>query len=86
MPELSRFYGMVIYMNYKPREHEPPHFHVRYQGVDYVFSIETGQALNGTVKPYPRMASMIKDWWQINKMALALAWKSQRFPKLKPLK
>jgi hypothetical protein len=28
MPEVSRFYGMVIAMYYN--EHNPPHFHVRY--------------------------------------------------------
>ncbi len=28
MPEISRFYGMVIAMFYD--EHNPPHFHARY--------------------------------------------------------
>jgi hypothetical protein len=28
MPELSRFLGIVIFMNY--RDHQPPHFHARY--------------------------------------------------------
>ncbi len=30
MPTLSRFYGIVIFMNYN--DHPPPHFHARYQG------------------------------------------------------
>jgi hypothetical protein len=30
MPELSRFFGLVILMFY--RDHPPPHFHVRYGG------------------------------------------------------
>lgn len=29
VPVLSRFYGIVVYMNY--RDHEPSHFHARYQ-------------------------------------------------------
>lgn len=29
MPEISRFYGIVIYMNYN--DHDPPHFHARYR-------------------------------------------------------
>jgi len=29
MPEISRFYGIAITMNY--REHNPPHFHATYQ-------------------------------------------------------
>jgi hypothetical protein len=28
MPEISRFFGMIIYMDYN--DHPPPHFHVRY--------------------------------------------------------
>ena len=28
MPEISRFYGIVVAMFYN--DHEPPHFHVRY--------------------------------------------------------
>ena len=30
MPELSRFFGLVIFMFYN--DHPPPHFHVRYGG------------------------------------------------------
>lgn len=25
MPEIARFYGLVIKMFFKPKEHEPPH-------------------------------------------------------------
>ena len=28
MPEISHFYGIFIYMF--PQEHNPPHFHVKY--------------------------------------------------------
>lgn len=28
MPELSRFYGIIIYMSAK--DHSPPHFHAKY--------------------------------------------------------
>ena len=30
MPEISRFYGIIIAMFYD--EHNPPHFHARYGG------------------------------------------------------
>lgn len=29
MPEVSRFFGIVIFMNYN--DHLPPHFHAKYQ-------------------------------------------------------
>ncbi len=30
MPEITRFYGIVIKMFFKPKEHEPPHIHALY--------------------------------------------------------
>jgi len=30
MPEISRFFGIIITINYG--DHPPPHFHVRYGG------------------------------------------------------
>lgn len=40
MPEISRFYGIVIFMNYS--DHEPAHFHARYQEQEVIVEIETG--------------------------------------------
>ena len=39
MPEISRFYGIVIGMFY--HEHRPPHFHVRYGEHEAVIRITT---------------------------------------------
>ena len=30
MPEIARFYGMVIKMFFRKTEHNPPHIHVSY--------------------------------------------------------
>ena len=38
MPEVSRFYGIVIRMFF--REHGPPHFHADYSGRQAVVGIE----------------------------------------------
>ena len=40
MPTVSRFYGIVVFMNYN--DHEPPHFHARYQDGEVTVEIETG--------------------------------------------
>ena len=40
MPEVSRFYGMVIKMYF--RDHNPPHFHVEYQDYMTKTDIKTG--------------------------------------------
>ena len=42
MPTLSRFYGIVIFINYN--DHQPPHFHARYQDQEVLVEIETGIA------------------------------------------
>ena len=39
MPEISRFYGIVIKMFFQ--DHAPPHFHAEYQENEAVFEIET---------------------------------------------
>jgi hypothetical protein len=39
MPEISRFYGIVVKMFYK--EHNPPHIHALYGGYIGVINIKT---------------------------------------------
>jgi len=41
MPEISRFFGMIIAMFYD--DHAPPHFHVRYGGQRAIVAIDTLQ-------------------------------------------
>lgn len=43
MPELSRFYGIIVRMFFD--DHDPPHFHITYQEYEAIIVIE-----NGTVK------------------------------------
>lgn len=40
MPELSRFYGIVVFMNYN--DHSPPHFHARYGGHEVTVELASG--------------------------------------------
>ena len=39
MPAISRFFGIVIAINYN--DHPPPHFHVRYGSQKALISIDT---------------------------------------------
>ncbi len=45
MPELSRFFGIVIAMYYN--EHRPPHFQAKYGGQYGVFSIDDLRMIEG---------------------------------------
>ncbi|OQX75723.1 MAG: hypothetical protein B6D61_09885 [Bacteroidetes bacterium 4484_249] len=40
MPEISRFYGIIIKMFFN--EHNPPHFHAEYQEYKITISIKEG--------------------------------------------
>jgi hypothetical protein len=49
MPELSRFYGIVIRMYFG--DHDPAHFHAEYAGDRAVISIETLAVMGGRLPP-----------------------------------
>jgi len=76
MPEISRFYGIVIYMFFN--DHNPPHFHVNYQGYDAIIEIE-----NGTVTgQIPRRAlKMIYEWLDLHKDELMNNWEKMTLRK-----
>ncbi|HPV21124.1 MAG TPA: DUF4160 domain-containing protein, partial [bacterium] len=40
MPEISRFLGIVVFMNFK--DHNPPHFHAMYGDYQIIVEINTG--------------------------------------------
>ena len=58
MPELCRFDGIRIYMNFG--DHAPPHFHAEYAGVNV--EIDIGSILMTNGKLPPRQYSRIRDW------------------------
>lgn len=48
MPEISRFYGIIVALYYN--DHPPPHFHAKYGGDEATISIDTGDVLDGWLK------------------------------------
>ncbi len=49
MPEISRFFGIIIAMFYD--DHNPPHFHARYGGYKASISINDFAMLEGYLPP-----------------------------------
>ena len=45
MPEISRFYGIVIKMFFD--DHHPPHFHAQYSGQEALIGIRTLALISG---------------------------------------
>ena len=70
MPEVSRFYGIIIYMYIN--EHNPPHFHVWYEGYKAIVTIKDG-IITGSL---PRRALLlVYEWLDLHKDELLLNWK-----------
>lgn len=70
MPEISRFYGIVIKMF--SDEHNPPHFHAEFAEYRATFSIETGQMIQGD---FPNVkAILVTAWATIHKDELLKNW------------
>ena len=86
MPEISRFYGIIIYMYAK--DHLPPHFHAVYNEDEAMFSIETGNIIQGDLPRKP--IRLIQAWVELYREELIENYNSlQReigsFRKIKPL-
>ena len=47
MPEISRFYGVRVTMNYN--DHLPPHFHAEYGSENAQIEIASGYVLEGSL-------------------------------------
>jgi phosphomannomutase len=86
MPEISRFYGIIIAMFYS--EHNPPHFHARYGGDKIAIEIKTLQVLEGWIPP--RALGLAMEWASQHQDELMRDWEqarsSQTPERIEPLK
>ncbi len=70
MPEICRFFGIVIAMN--TRDHPPPHFHVRYAEQEATIDIHTLRLLKGRLSP--RVRGLVVEWATLHLEELAANW------------
>ncbi len=70
MPEISRFYGIVIKMN--TNEHPPPHFHAEYGEHEALVSIVTGEVIRGNLPN--RALRMVLEWRGLHQVELQDNW------------
>lgn len=83
MPEITRFYGIVIKMFFKPKEHEPSHIHALYGEYLGEFNIRTMEMIQGDL---PRKAQeLVREWLASHQEELQEMWDNQRIRKLPPL-
>ena len=70
MPEISRFFGIVIKMFY--REHGSPHFHAVYGEYAIVVNLESG-AVEGQFPS--RALSFVLEWYRLHRAELEEDWR-----------
>jgi hypothetical protein len=85
MPEISRFFGIIIRMYFD--DHPPPHFHAIYGDEEAQISIRPIEILNGQL---PRRAlSMVFEWTALHQQELMRNWlrleASQPTERIEPL-
>ena len=71
MPEISRFYGIVIAIYWK--DHGPPHFHAKYGGRRAAFTIEDLRLVEGRLPP--RVTALVLEWAFAHRDELMEDWK-----------
>ena len=70
MPELSRFLGIIISMYFD--DHNPPHFHVRYNDFRALISIKDLSLFQGELPP--RVLGLVMEWAELHKNELLEDW------------
>jgi len=81
MPEICRFLGIIVSMYFD--EHNPPHFHVRYNDFRASFEIESLNIIAGKVPA--KVRGLVEEWAELHKTELLEMWDSKDFHKIAPL-
>ncbi len=70
MPEISRFYGIIIKMFFA--DHNPPHFHVLYNDFTAIIEIGSLSVIEGKLPP--RALGLTMEWASIHQEELKKFW------------
>ncbi|WP_232504019.1 DUF4160 domain-containing protein [Thiomicrospira microaerophila] len=83
MPELSRFYGIIIRMYLIDKEHPPEHIHIKYGEHEAVMELQNLNIIDGSVPKKCRQ--LVREWAEIHQEELIEMWRTQNFHKVAPL-
>jgi hypothetical protein len=85
MPEICRFLGIVITMYFE--DHNPPHFHVRYEEFRALLGIDPLELRDGSLPP--RVLGLVMEWAEMHQADLMKNWTSLaaegKFSRIAPL-
>ncbi len=74
MPEISRFFGIVIKMYFD--EHNPPHFHAEYGDDEALININTMAVIAGELPS--RALGLVIEWASMHQNDLKKEWEKAR--------
>jgi hypothetical protein len=77
MPELCRFYGIIIRMFWA--DHPPPHFHAIYGEHQALIEISTSEVFEGSLPLGAR--SLVRQWVDLHRDELLETWELARASK-----
>ena len=86
MPEICRFFGIIIRMYYD--DHNPPHFHAEYGDEEAQINIHTLAVIHGSLSS--RTLGLVIEWASMHRKELLSDWelarKQKKPEKIQPLK
>jgi hypothetical protein len=74
LPTIAYFLGIAVRMFFN--DHDPPHFHVRYQQFRARVRIEDGQIIDGRLPP--TVTRLVKEWTVLRREELTKNWVAAR--------
>ena len=74
MPEISRFFGIIIKMFFD--DHNPPHFHAEYDGDVALIDIRNLSVFSGRLPP--RVIGLVIEWASVHQQELFVDWDRAR--------
>ena len=73
MPELSRFFGIIIRMYWEANApHHRPHFHAYYQEQVAIYSIDPIELITGSLSK--RQQRLVEAWAELHQQELRDDW------------
>ncbi len=58
-------------------DHNPPHFHAEYSGIETIFDLNQGVFIKGALPS--RQSRLILAWFELNKDELLNMWETKEF-------
>ena len=73
MPELARFFGIIIRMYSEPdTQHHVPHFHAYYQSNTAIYGIDPIEPISGSLQK--RQHRLVEAWAELHQAELIADW------------